>query len=415
MADRSVVIVGAGPVGLVNALALARQGIAVTVLEREPDVYRNPRAMTYHWSCLFGLDDLGLLDDMKRTGFIVHETNFHVLATGEDVVLSLRPLAEYVAHPYNLTLGQDQLAEVVIDHLRAYPQVQLLWNAEVTTVTPRADRVELHYTVDGEVRSLTADWLIATDGGTSTVRKQLGMPFVGMTWPHKFVATNVRFDFHRQGLYATNYVVDPQHGAVVAKVREDGLWRVTWSEDADTPDETVDERVAAQYAAVMPPGAEYELAGRTMYRMHQRAVETMRAGRVLFAGDAAHITNPTSGFGLVGGLYDSYVLADALGAVVRGDVSDTVLDRYSEDRLTAYWTVTSPMSTESKRLVFHSEDADRLECDMKMYRRIAADPAAVVQFWGAGRRLESPSVVTGRLLSAGRNDVTPRAAQLAQA
>ena len=59
--------------------------------------------------------------------------------------------------------------------------------------------------------------------------------------------------------------------------------------------------------------------------------------------------------------------------VVRGEVADTVLDRYSDDRLTAYWTVTSPMSTESKRLVFHSEDADRLECDMKMYRRIAAD------------------------------------------
>jgi 3-(3-hydroxy-phenyl)propionate hydroxylase/6-hydroxy-3-succinoylpyridine 3-monooxygenase len=404
----SVLIAGAGPVGLVNALALARQGIPVTVVEREPDVFRAPRAMTYHWSSLFGLDDLGVLDDMARVGFYVAETNFHVLATGEDVTFSLEPLRDLVPHPCNLTLGQDRLAEVVIEHLRAYPHAHVLWNTEVTAVAQHADRVDVRLTAAGETRELSAAWMIAADGGTSTIRKQLGLRFEGMTWPHKFVATNVRFDFHSVGLLETNYVVDPRHGAVVAKVRQDGLWRVTWSEDADAPDESLDQRVAAQYGAIMPPGASFELVGKSMYRMHQRAVETMRCGRVLFAGDAAHVTNPTSGFGLVGGLYDSYVLTEALGAVIRGEVDDAVLDRYAEDRLAAFWTVSSPVSTESKRLVFHSEDPDRLEVDMKMYRRIAASPERLVAFWSQGARIETPSVLTGRLLSAGRNDVTRR-------
>jgi 3-(3-hydroxy-phenyl)propionate hydroxylase/6-hydroxy-3-succinoylpyridine 3-monooxygenase len=154
----------------------------------------------------------------------------------------------------------------------------------------------------------------------------------------------------------------------------------------------------------MPADASFELVAKSMYRMHQRATETMRVGRVLFAGDAAHVTNPTSGFGLVGGLYDAYVLTEALGPVIRDEASDAVLDRYSDDRLSAFWTVSSPVSTESKRLVFHSEDADRLEVDMKMYRRIAADPALLVSFWSQGKRIETPSVLSGLPLSAGRND-----------
>ncbi|MDB5042810.1 MAG: monooxygenase, FAD-binding [Candidatus Eremiobacteraeota bacterium] len=405
-ARTSVAIVGAGPVGLVTALALARRGIAVTVFEREADVFRSPRAMTYHWSCLFGLDDLGLLDDMARVGFYVKETNFHILATGENVTFSLEPLRGLVAHPYNLTLGQDRLAEVVIEHLRAYPHAAVRWSAEVTQIVQDATGVDVRYSAGGETHALRCDWIIAADGGTSPTRKMLGLRFEGLTWPHNFVATNVRFDFHSTGLFETNYVVDPHHGAVVAKVRQDGLWRVTWSEDVDADPSSIDERVAAQYAAVMPAGASFELTAKSMYRMHQRAADTMRLGRVLLAGDAAHVTNPTSGFGLVGGLYDAYVLSDALGAVIRGEARDAILDHYSDDRLTAFWTVSSPVSTESKRLVFHSHDADRLEVDMNMYRRIAADPAMLVNFWSQGKRIETPSLVTGRYLSAGRNDAT---------
>jgi 3-(3-hydroxy-phenyl)propionate hydroxylase len=123
----------------------------------------------------------------------------------------------------------------------------------------------------------------------------------------------------------------------------------------------------------------------------------------VFGGDAAHDTNPTSGFGLVGGLFDSYILTEALGAVLRREVDEKVLDRYNQDRLTAFWTVTSPQSVESKRLVFHSQDPDRLEVDLQMLRRVSADPNLLLNFWLGGSRVESPSVVTGKLLSRGRN------------
>jgi 3-(3-hydroxy-phenyl)propionate hydroxylase len=397
-----VLIAGAGPVGLSCALALARQGIAVTLIERGPDVYRAPRAMGYHWSALYGLDDLGVLDDMKTRGFLAHGIDMHVLRTGEVVPFSTDPLVGNVAHPYSITLGQDKLAEILIEHLAKYDHVRTLWQTTVTDVEQDDQRVIV--TLDSG-RRLAAPWLVAADGAASTIRPGLGLGFEGVTWPHNFIASNVRFDFSQLGYADNNYVIDPVLGAVLAKVTADGIWRVTWSEDAALPDEGVHERIERFLTALLPPGAQYQVADFSRYRMHQRAAPTMRAGRVVLVGDAAHATNPTSGFGLVGGLHDVFVLSEALGAIVRGELSDEVLDRYSEDRLTAFWTVSSPISTESKRLVFHSDDPDLLEVDLQRLRRIARNPAMLLAFWLQGSRIESPSLVTGRLLSDGRNTV----------
>ena len=403
-----VVVAGGGPVGLVTALSLARRGIEVTVYERESDLFRSPRAMSYHWSALYGLDDLGLLEPMTRRGFTLHEANFHVWSSHENVTFSLEPLQGRVTHPYNLTLGQDRFAEVVLSELEKYPNATVVWGATVSDVLPGADHVDLVVTTDGEATPVRADWLVAADGAQSRIRAALGIGFEGMTWPHKFVATNVRFDFRTLGLADTNYLIDPRLGAVVAKVQTDNLWRVTWSEDAELDEADLDERIADHLHEVIPDGAAFEILSQALYRMHQRAATTMRAGRVLLVGDSAHATNPTSGFGLVGALHDSYVLCDALGAVIYREAPESVLDRYSEERLTAFWTVSSPISTESKRLVFHSDDPDRLEVDMKMFRRISADPLKTINYWMQGSRIETPSVVTGRNLSAGRNELVQR-------
>ena len=132
--------------------------------------------------------------------------------------------------------------------------------------------------------------------------------------------------------------------------------------------------------------------------MHQRTAPSYRAGRVLLAGDAAHITNPTSGFGLMGGIYDSFVLSEALAAVVHGQARDEILDRYSESRRKVYLEVTSPISSESLRLVFNSGDQDRLGKDLELLRNRKNDPAAMRKFLSVPAALETPSLVTGRTL-----------------
>ena len=246
-----VLIAGAGPVGLSCALALARQGIAVTLIERGPDVYRAPRAMGYHWSALYGLDDLGVLDDMKTRGFLAHGIDMHVLRTGEVVPFSTDPLVGNVAHPYSITLGQDKLAEILIEHLAKYDHVRTLWQTTVTDVEQDDQRVIV--TLDSG-RRLAAPWLVAADGAASTIRPALGLGFEGVTWPHNFIASNVRFDFSQLGYADNNYVIDPVLGAVLAKVTADGIWRVTWSEDAALPEEGVHERIERFLTALASAG-----------------------------------------------------------------------------------------------------------------------------------------------------------------
>jgi 2-polyprenyl-6-methoxyphenol hydroxylase-like FAD-dependent oxidoreductase len=402
--DDRVIVTGAGPVGLVLALGLARRGVPVTVIEREPDLYRAPRAMGYHWSSLFGLDDLGLLDDLKARGFLAHGIQFIIRSFGETLTFPTTPLEGKVSHPYTLTLGQDQFAEIVVKHLAQHDHAEIRWRTSVDGAAQDEDGVAVRLST-GE--QLTGAYLVAADGASSRLRPLFGLSFGGMTWPDNFVATNVRYDFSQLGYADNNYLVDPVLGAVIAKVTQDGMWRVTWSEQASLPEEGLADRLHEYLRALLPAGATYEVCDFTRYRMHQRAASSMRAGRVLLAGDSAHATNPTSGFGLVGGLFDSYVLSEALPAVLTGVALAGVLDRYSEDRLTAFWSASSPLSVESKRLVFHSQDLDRLEVDMQLYRRIAADPDMLLNFWVQGSRVETPSVVTGRPMSAGRNTVHP--------
>jgi 3-(3-hydroxy-phenyl)propionate hydroxylase len=129
------------------------------------------------------------------------------------------------------------------------------------------------------------------------------------------------------------------------------------------------------------------------YRMHQRAAERMREGRVLLAGDAAHATNPTGGLGLTSGMLDTFVLYDALAAVIGGAVGDEVLDRYSEERLRVFTELASPQASEWKRLVFHSDDPERLESDLGMLRTVASDPDARREGFLGMQALKTPSLV----------------------
>jgi 3-(3-hydroxy-phenyl)propionate hydroxylase/6-hydroxy-3-succinoylpyridine 3-monooxygenase len=119
----------------------------------------------------------------------------------------------------------------------------------------------------------------------------------------------------------------------------------------------------------------------------------MRDGRVLLAGDAAHATNPTGGLGLTSGMLDTFVLYDALAAVIGGAVGAEVLDRYSEERLRVFTEIASPQASEWKRLVFHSDDPERLEGDLGMLRTVAADADARREGFLSMQALKTPSLV----------------------
>ena len=398
----SVLIVGAGPVGLITALGLARDGIQVTILESEAAIVDSPRAVVYHWSVLEGLHRLGLLEEAKQIGFTKQDYQYLILRTKEVIAWNLEPLVKITPFPYNIHLGQNKLAQIALQHLQRLPNTSVHWSTRVNGLVQDAQGVTLQTSTPYGQREFRADWVVGADGARSAVRELLGLSFDGITWPERFVATNVRYQFERFDYATATLVVDPVHGAVIAKIDNTPLWRCTYSESASLPEESVRERMPETFKVVLPAATDYEVVQYSPYRMHQRAAERFRVCRVLLAGDAAHVTNPTGGFGLTSGLFDAFVLYEALGAVIDGEAAEDVLDHYAQQRRQVFLDKVSPRASEAKRLVYSSTDPVRLEQDLQQLRRLASDRDVLLERLLFTRTIETPSLVPQRRARHGR-------------
>ncbi|GGG47402.1 hypothetical protein GCM10011374_07250 [Kocuria dechangensis] len=398
MTNDTVLIVGAGPVGVLNALGLARRGIQVELYERQQEVVQSPRAMVYHWSVLDGLERLGVYEDAVAAGFLKQDYTYKVHRTGEEINYGLQVLEGRVRHPHNLHLGQHRLAEIALRHLAELDSATVHWGHSLVDVRQDEDTVTAVLEgPDGPVEA-TGRWLIGADGAGSRVRRSVGLEFEGFTWPERFVATNIRYPFEAKGFSQTTNLIDDVYGAIISKIDNSGttgLWRYTYCESADLPEETVTDRMPDFFAAILPDDEHPEVEAFSPYRMHQRAASSFRAGRVLLAGDAAHATNPTGGLGLTSGLFDTYVLEEALAAVVRGEAGEEVLDRYAEERRRIFVEKVNPAAAGNKSLVYHSDDPVRLEEALRGLRRLAADDDAARERLMFVKSLETPSLVPG--------------------
>jgi 3-(3-hydroxy-phenyl)propionate hydroxylase/6-hydroxy-3-succinoylpyridine 3-monooxygenase len=228
------------------------------------------------------------------------------------------------------------------------------------------------------------------------VRTLLGLGFDGFTWPERFVATNVFYDFEAHGYARSVLQVDPVHGAIIAKIDNRDLWRVTYSESASLPEDTVEDRLAANYAALLPGDEPWTLDRITPYKMHQRSAEAYRLGRVLLAGDAAHATNPTGGLGLTSGLFDSFALQDALAAVAVDGAGDALLDAWAQERRRIFTEIASPQASENKRLIYSETDPEQRRRDVEALKAGVADRDALRERLHFTRRLESAATAAAR-------------------
>jgi 2-polyprenyl-6-methoxyphenol hydroxylase-like FAD-dependent oxidoreductase len=366
-----VLIVGAGPVGLFTALALAQEGVQVTVIEGEAAISDSPRAIAYFPVVMAALEKLGALEDLDREGVRL-QTLFHkVPSLGFYETLSFKVLTG-ITYDYQIQAGQDVAARIACEHARKLG-VEVLFNHKLVSLEQRSDNVITTVeTLEGP-RTFQSKWVIGCDGARSTVRKLLDIEFEGHTWPNRFVATNVYCDFDSLGFAQAGFVCDPVYMAVIALIDQQGLYRLTYQEDSALPAETFMERLPERYAFHIPAGVKYELAAARPYTIHQRCAARLRDGRVLLAGDSAHATNPMGGLGLTTGFWDAMILADVLAAVLRGEEDQSILDRYSDDRRRVFWEVTSPAASENKRMM---EEADpvrqREDCDR--YKSMSDDP-----------------------------------------
>ncbi len=302
-----VVIAGAGPVGLTAAVALARRGFQVKVLEAGDTLAAESRASTYHPPTLEMLAEIGVLDALMARGLVSHTFQYRDRGGGVVAELDLRMLADDTPYPYRVQCEQSKLTPILLESLRGLGG-EVVFGAPVVDVVQDGDGVTA-VTEDGSAHA--GDWLLGADGSHSRVRKALDVPFEGITYPERFLVASTEEDLESllPGIAAVNYVFDPEEWLVL--LRTPDHWRVLFPTPDDTPDEVELARLPERLRGVAD--TDWKVAHATLYRVHQRVASRFRTGRAVLIGDAAHVNNPLGGMGLNSGIHDAFAVAAALG------------------------------------------------------------------------------------------------------
>ena len=364
-----VIVSGSGPVGLLTALALAKQDVSVLVLEAAAGLTMDLRAGTYHPPSLEMMAPYGITDEMHKTAIRVPRWQIRDKLEGVIVEWDVTLIKDLTPYPYRLHLEQHRLTPIIYAKLKECPNAEVRFGHEVTDFSQSADGVMVTARTPSGVETLEAQWLVGADGGRSTVRKSMGVAFDGYTWPERFVVASTVYDFAPHGYTMNAYVADPVEWSAMFKMPDDGppgMWRVLWPVPAEE-DEAValaDDSVERHMQNFQPKAGRYPIKYRSMYKVHQRVASQFRAGRALLAGDAAHLNNPIGAFGLNGGIHDAVNLADKLGKVCRGEADSSLLDLYVRQRRTVNLEYVQEFSIRNlKRLTARTEEERRRNFD----------------------------------------------------
>ena len=379
-------IAGGGPVGLLCAWLLGSRGLPIRLFDVNETLQADPRAATTHPATLDLLADGGLADDMARVGLVAPIFQFwdrpgrKKVAEFDHIVLK-----DDTNYPFVVQCEQFKTARLILDRLRKLSNVEVLFKHEVVGVAQTDGLVSVDVRGPDGVRSHSGAYLIGADGGRSVVRKQSDIAFEGFTWPERFIVLTTPFDFEASyGLCFRSYFADPDEWCNCFKVSADGppgLWRTVYPANPDQSEEQLmsDAAVQARMQKFFPASQPYEIVHRNLYVTHQRVAETFRKGRVLLAGDSAHVNNPIGGMGLNGGIQDAANLAGKLAAVLLDKASDALLDLYSlQRRMVATEFLQQQSIANKKRL--EARDPETRRRNLDELRDIARDPARARQF-----------------------------------
>jgi 3-(3-hydroxy-phenyl)propionate hydroxylase len=373
-----VVIAGAGPTGLMCALALATRGVPVVVCEAEPALTHDLRAGSFHPPTLEMMAPFGVTERMHGHGIPVRRWQIRNRQGDQVAEFDLGLLSDVTPYPYRLHLEQHRLTPIQLELLHKTGAASVRFHHLVTGFEQKADRVVVKVESDGAPAALEASWLIGADGGRSTTRRELGVEFEGFTWPERFLVASTPYDLARHGFTMNAYVADPVEWAAVFKMPDrgpPGLWRAAFPCQPELEDEALlhPDHVEGAMQRLVPRPERYEIRYKSIYRVHQRVAAQWRAGRVVLAGDAAHLNNPLGGFGLNSGIHDALNLSSRLAQVWRGEADHDELDVYVRQRRAATIEQVQQMSIRNKRQL-EERDPTVQRARLRELMEIAADP-----------------------------------------
>lgn len=380
-----VLVVGGGPVGLTAALRLAAAGVPVTVLEAEDGVAEDLRASTFHPPTLDMLDTLGIGSELVRQGLVTPRWQVRLHETAERAEFDLGVLHAETRHPYRLQCEQQKLQRLILARLSRYPYVDVRFGARVQSV--EQDSAGAWVRIGRE--RVAGSWLIGADGAHSLVRRSCRIGFEGRTYPETTLLVTTDFDFGGalEGLSGVNYVWSATGTFSLLRLPE--VWRCSFYPD---PGETLEaamtgEAIESKLQRVVARARRYRVLHARCYRIHQRVADTYRCGRMLLAGDAAHLNSPSGGMGMNGGIHDAFNVAEKLIRVL-GGADDRLLDLYVRQRRPVAVEHIIAQADRNRRRM-RETDPERRRLMLRELQRTAGDPE------GARKYLLESAMING--------------------
>ncbi len=384
--DSRVLISGGGPVGLLCAWMLGRRGIHVRLFDNNANLQADPRAATTHPATLDVLGTVGLADDMARVGLVAPIFQFWDRPSGRLVAqFDHSILTNDTKHPFVVQCEQFKTSSLLLERASALPNVEVLFDHEVVDLHQSAEAVTAQVRGPDGIETHSGIYLIGADGGRSVVRKRCDIAFDGFTWPERFIVLTTPFDFEAERGYCyRSYFAEPGAWCNCFKVSANGppgLWRTVFPTEPSQTDEVLlsDEAAQARMQRFFPNDRPYEIVHRNLYVTHQRVAATFREGRVLLAGDAAHVNNPIGGMGLNGGIQDAINLSEKLIGVLLEGQPGRLLDLYNLQRRTVAIEFVQEQSIANKKRLEESDPAIRQK-NLDELSRIADNPERSRQF-----------------------------------
>lgn len=328
-----VVIIGAGPIGLTQALDLAQRGVSVVLLDDNNTVSIGSRAVCYAKRTLEIWDRLGLGEHFAAKGvqWKVGKVFFRDNLT---YTFDLLPESHHKM-PAMINYQQYYLEEALVRACEASEKVDLRWKHTVTAIKEDHDGVTLTVqTPDGSFET-QAQWVVAADGANSDTRKMIGADFKGQVFQDQFLIADVvmKAEFPTERWFWFDPPFHPGQSVLLHR-EADNVWRIDFQlgRDADPVEEKKPEKVIPRIQAMLGPDVEFELEWVSVYQFACRRIDQFRHRRIIFAGDAAHQVSPFGARGANSGVQDCDNLGWKLKAVIDGDAPVELLDTYHHER-----------------------------------------------------------------------------------
>jgi 3-(3-hydroxy-phenyl)propionate hydroxylase len=327
--DVDVVVVGAGPVGLTLANILGLQGVRTLVVEERDTLIDYPRGVGLDDESLRTFQAIGLVD--RILPHTVPNQILRFVDARRRLLAEMAPVGAPFGWPRRNGFVQPLVDAELLRGLDRFGHVEVCWGQAMTTCTQTADAVRVEFGADGDISSVRARYVVGCDGGRSITRRLMGVSFDGTTSPTRWLVVDLATD--PLGHPNSEVGADPQRPYASISIAH-GIRRFEFMIHADESDAQAQQPafLARMLAPLVPNPEQVNVIRHRVYTHHSRIAGAFRGGRLLLAGDAAHLMPVWQGQGYNSGIRDAANLGWKLAAVITGRAGDRLLDSYDAER-----------------------------------------------------------------------------------